>query len=1220
MTPVMGKLAPGFEERAARMRERLAALIQQRAGTNTAGVINSGQGSVTTEGDTTHVAARSRGLYGINGSGLKIGVLSDSANATGAVTSAQATGDMPPTCPGPGGPCLTILQDSFDPGASDEGTAMMEIIYDMAPGASLFFATANPTEAAFSTNIQALRAAGCDIIVDDVFYFDEPVFQDGIVAQAVNTVTAAGALYFSSAGNEGNKDAGTAGYFEGDFSDSGSPAFIFPGGIKVGTIHNFGNGRLGDPVTAPGEGYVLQWADPFNAPTNDYDLFYVNSIGTVLASSTNAQNGGPGQIAFEEINPPASGSLGDMLVVFKTTAANPVLFALKTLRGTLSVSTAGETWGHSTVVAAYSVAAAPAAGNLGFGFPSGPFPNPFNRFSPLEPFTSDGPRRIFFDPDGSPITPGNFSSTGGIVRNKPDLTAADGVSTTLPIASGLNPFFGTSAAAPHAAAIAALVKSAVPSLTPAQVRTTLTSTGLGLPPGSFNRDSGFGIVMADGALDSLGLPGFANLQIIAVTANENPGNGNGIIDPGEGASVVIQLSNATGVKNATGITAALTTTTPGVTIAQPATSAYADIPVNFDGGNNLTPFRFTVASDAPCALNINFVLTLTYTGGPAPIKVIPFSVQTGAFQIKANLGNSPGTLPPGITWSSGPQTNRLFRTGVPSTCAAQKPFPGTIQTGTRQFDTFTFTATQSVCLQTILSGNGGQNLLASTYSPSYFPSNLQTDYAGDAGSSGTPQVYSISAAAGNSYTIVVEDSTATGTASSSGYTLLLPTCVLTNPSTINHPPVAVAQNVTVTAATVGGTATANINNGSSDPDGDTLTFTQTPPGPYPVGVTTVLLTVVDTRGAATQATANVTVVNPIADLSISKTHTGNLAQGQTGAVYTINVLNSGNVSSSGTVTVVDTLPTGLTATAMAGTGWTCAVGTLTCTRNDVLASAATYPPITLTVTVASNAALSLTNSATVSGGGDTNAANNVANDVTTITGIPDLTVVSSHSGNFIEGQTGATYSIVVTNSSNALTTGTVTVVDTLPPGFQGPATSVSGPGWSCIVLTATCTRFDVLGPQSSYPPITIGFTVPGNSPALVTNTVNVSGGGETNTANDSSTDPTTVNTVPDMTVSMTHSGNFRQGQLGATYTVIISNSGGAPDDRPGQCLYEYKPYSRLFRGGWLGMCVCDSDLLAQRHFAGGHELSSDYVHRERTRRRPAIRGDWILPLFQVAVK
>ncbi len=96
---------------------------------------------------------------------------------------------------------------------------MMEIIHDLAPGASLFYATGDVSEADFAQQILNLQSVShCDIIVDDLGYFDEPVFQDGILAQAVSTVTATGALYFSAAGNEGNLDSNTAGYFEGDLT------------------------------------------------------------------------------------------------------------------------------------------------------------------------------------------------------------------------------------------------------------------------------------------------------------------------------------------------------------------------------------------------------------------------------------------------------------------------------------------------------------------------------------------------------------------------------------------------------------------------------------------------------------------------------------------------------------------------------------------------------------------------------------------------------------------------------------------------------------------------------------------------------------------------------------------------------------------------------------------------------------------------------------------
>lgn len=120
-------------------------------------------------------------------------------------------------------------------------------------------------------------------------------------------------------------------------------------------------------------------------------------------------------------------------------------------------------------------------------------------------------------------------------------------------------------------------------------------------------------------------------------------------------------------------------------------------------------------------------------------------------------------------------------------------------------------------------------------------------------------------------------------------------------------------------------------------------------------------------GTGNTASASITVDVP--SLTLAKSHSGNFAQGQTGATYTLTVSNVGAAATTGTVTVTDTLPSGLTATAMTGPGWACTVATLTCTRSDPLASGASYPPITLTVNVAPTASGSVTNSATVSGGG-----------------------------------------------------------------------------------------------------------------------------------------------------------------------------------------------------------------------------------------------------------
>ncbi len=280
------------------------------------------------------------------------------------------------------------------------------------------------------------------------------------------------------------------------------------------------------------------------------------------------------------------------------------------------------------------------------------------------------------------------------------------------------------------------------------------------------------------------------------------------------------------------------------------------------------------------------------------------------------------------------------------------------------------------------------------------------------------------------------------------------------------------------------------------------------------------------------------------DLTIAKSHAGNFTQGQSGT-YSITVTNSGGIASSGTVTVTDTLPAGLTPGAATGTGWTCntAGQTVTCTRADALNGAASYPVISVPVTVAPNSSLSLTNTATVSGGGDSNAGNNTSNDPTTINGVPDLTVVKTHAGNFTQGQNG-TYTITATNSGGAATSGTVTVSDTLPAGLT--YVSATGTGWTCGATgqVVTCTRSDALAAGASYPAITLTVSVAPNSALSVTNTATISGGGQTNTSNDSSSNPTTINGVSDVTIVKTHLGNFTRGTTGS-YSIVVSNAGGA---------------------------------------------------------------------------
>lgn len=170
--------------------------------------------------------------------------------------------------------------------------------------------------------------------------------------------------------------------------------------------------------------------------------------------------------------------------------------------------------------------------------------------------------------------------------------------------------------------------------------------------------------------------------------------------------------------------------------------------------------------------------------------------------------------------------------------------------------------------------------------------------------------------------------------------------------------------------------------------GNTRTLSLTPAdGQY--GTTTVTLTATgyeDNNGSQeshqSQESFQFTVLPP-PDLTLTKTHSGNFHQGQTGASYVLTVGNDGPGDTLGTtVTLSDTLPDGLTATALSGTGWSCDLATVSCSRYDVLAVDGAYPPVTLTVDVASDAATSLTNRASVSGGGDATGAS--VEDVTKV--------------------------------------------------------------------------------------------------------------------------------------------------------------------------------------------------------------------------------------------
>jgi hypothetical protein len=250
-------------------------------------------GSVNTQADIAHAAANVRAAYGINGSGVKIGAISDSYNNLGGASNDTKSGNLPTS-----GVTLVGSGDLAS-GGTDEGRAMLQLIHDLAPGSQLYFATGFNSEADMANNIRALAKAGCKIIVDDVCWTSASAFQDGVIAQTVNEVTSKGVLYFSSAGNAGNYNDGTSGVWEGNFSETGSA-------FGRGTAHNFG-GSIVNALTAPSGYITLQWSDTFYNSTNDYDLYVLDSTGSqVVAASTNVQAGNA--FPFEYTGPQAAGN------------------------------------------------------------------------------------------------------------------------------------------------------------------------------------------------------------------------------------------------------------------------------------------------------------------------------------------------------------------------------------------------------------------------------------------------------------------------------------------------------------------------------------------------------------------------------------------------------------------------------------------------------------------------------------------------------------------------------------------------------------------------------------------------------------------------------------------------------------------------------------------------------------------------------------------------
>ena len=514
-------------------------------------------GLVTSEGDIQLAAQAARQNFGIDGTGVTVGVLSDSFDTDPfALTHAfqdVASGDLP----GTGNPCgrttpVLRLNDLSSPGNTiDEGRAMAQIVHDLAPGAAIDFATAFTGETEFADNIRALAAAGADVLVDDVSYFDEPFFQEGPVGVAAGDAVASGAVYFSSAGNNNLIDSGgndIASWEAPKFRDSKCPPELATLIEAEGeTCMDFDPGEKPaevDPTfgitVEPDETLTidLQWAEPRFGAEADLDVFLLDDedepiagnchpLLPVVGSCENNVAGSEGSSerpveVFSWENESSEVATVNLAInrcfstekqkeeeeeaeelkgcnPFANPEAEPRLkFAILQNGGGVTETEYPESqgedvvgptiFGHNGSANAVSTAAVR-----------------FNTNAAPEEFSSRGPVKHFFGPVvGTTPAPPQPEE----VLAKPDLAATDcGVTTFfLPTGvPGVNRFCGTSAAAPHAAAVAALMLSSNPGLATSQVQTALAVSAR--PVGSFGVNAvGAGLVDALGAVARVALP------------------------------------------------------------------------------------------------------------------------------------------------------------------------------------------------------------------------------------------------------------------------------------------------------------------------------------------------------------------------------------------------------------------------------------------------------------------------------------------------------------------------------------------------------------------------------------------------------------------------------------------------------------------------------------------------------------------------------------------
>src|SRR3569833_2164225 len=560
-------------------------------------------GVVTSQGDFAQHSCVLRTTYSaLTGSGIMVGAISDSYNCypvyaqnnvpasgpagyasngfTTTATNDVSSGDLTSVKIVEEATCMDYGSPTQLP-FGDEGRAMLQIIHDVAPNATLAFYTAENSEADFASGIGSLQTNGVLVFVDDVGYFDEPFFQDGEVTQAIDAVAAKGVAYFSAAGN----DAANA-------YDNTAPSFatLSSSGATAGEyLLNFDNSgatnttSLSVDIPALQQGYlvavVLQWDQPYvtgaaGSPgaSSHLDLCVTSSSGTDTVtddighteSCTGANATGKDPVQILIISNPANAAAATAPETVKITVgladgtSAPGRIKLAVEGGGLDVVIHSNYANNATIQGHPGAAGAAAVGAAAF------YDTPAcgTTTAVLENYSSQGGAPILFDKTGTRLTT-------PIMRQKPNFVAPDGGNDTFlgfkdsgdksPVAQCANNsnypnFFGTSAAAPHAAAIAALMLQADSTLTPAQIYGAMQSTALPMANASPEVNSGYGFIQADTAYSSLGLA--APPVTVATQPPTTSGGGGGAIDGfvlfargGFGAVRLLQQRHAFGRAN-----------------------------------------------------------------------------------------------------------------------------------------------------------------------------------------------------------------------------------------------------------------------------------------------------------------------------------------------------------------------------------------------------------------------------------------------------------------------------------------------------------------------------------------------------------------------------------------------------------------------------------------------------------------------------------------------